>query len=36
MKQYANISQTLHDAAVAFREEVESGVYPAPEHEYTD
>ena len=36
VKQYANIGQTLHDAAVSFREEVESGVYPAPEHEYTD
>jgi 3-methyl-2-oxobutanoate hydroxymethyltransferase len=34
VKQYASIGQTLLDAAVAFREDVESGVYPAPEHEY--
>jgi 3-methyl-2-oxobutanoate hydroxymethyltransferase len=34
VKQYANIAQTLLDAAVAYREDVESGVYPAPEHEY--
>lgn len=34
VKQYANIAETLLDAAVAYREDVESGVYPAPEHEY--
>jgi 3-methyl-2-oxobutanoate hydroxymethyltransferase len=34
VKQYANIGQTLLDAANSFREDVESGVYPAPEHEY--
>ena len=34
VKQYASIGQTLLDAAVAFREDVETGVYPAPEHEY--
>jgi 3-methyl-2-oxobutanoate hydroxymethyltransferase len=34
VKQYANIGQTLLDAAKTFREEVDSGVYPAPEHEY--
>lgn len=34
VKQYADIAQTLLDAAVAYREDVESGVYPAPEHEY--
>jgi ketopantoate hydroxymethyltransferase len=26
----------LLDAAKAFREDVESGVYPAPEHEYSE
>jgi 3-methyl-2-oxobutanoate hydroxymethyltransferase len=36
VKQYANIAQTIHDAVVTFRTEVESGVYPALEHEYTD
>jgi 3-methyl-2-oxobutanoate hydroxymethyltransferase len=36
VKQFANIGQTLHDAAVTFREEVESGEYPSLEHEYTD
>ncbi len=34
VQQYAHIGQTLHDAAVAYREDVEAGVYPAPEHEY--
>ena len=34
VKQYASIGQTLLDAAVSFREDVEAGVYPAPEHEY--
>ncbi len=34
VKQYASIGQTLLDAAIAYREDVESGVYPAPEHEY--
>jgi len=32
--EYASIGQTLLDAAFAFREDVEAGVYPAPEHEY--
>jgi 3-methyl-2-oxobutanoate hydroxymethyltransferase len=36
VKQYANIAETLLGAAVAFREEVESGVYPGPEHEYSE
>ena len=35
VKQYANIGQTLLDAAVSYREDVESGVYPAERHEYT-
>lgn len=34
VKQYANIGKSLHDAAVTFCEEVASGAYPAPEHEY--
>lgn len=34
VKQYAQIAQVLYDAAVTYREDVESGVYPAPEHEY--
>jgi 3-methyl-2-oxobutanoate hydroxymethyltransferase len=36
VKQYANIRETLLDATRTFREEVESGVYPGPEHEYTE
>jgi 3-methyl-2-oxobutanoate hydroxymethyltransferase len=36
VKQYAQIGQTLLDAAKLFREDVESGVYPAPEHEYAE
>ena len=36
VKQYARIGDTLLDAAKAFREDVESGVYPAPEHEYSE
>jgi 3-methyl-2-oxobutanoate hydroxymethyltransferase len=36
VKQYATIGETLRDATLAFREDVESGAYPAPDHEYTD
>lgn len=36
VKQYADIGQTLLDAATTFRDEVETGVYPASEHEYSD
>jgi 3-methyl-2-oxobutanoate hydroxymethyltransferase len=36
VKQYAQIGQDLLDAAIAYREDVESGVYPAPEHEYDE
>ena len=36
VKQYATIGQDLLDAAERFRVEVESGVYPAPEHEYEE
>jgi 3-methyl-2-oxobutanoate hydroxymethyltransferase len=34
VKQYAQLADTLLEAARSFREDVESGVYPAPEHEY--
>ena len=34
VKQYAAIADTLYEAARTFCEEVEAGVYPAPEHEY--
>ena len=34
VKQYAQIGDTLLDAARSFRADVDSGVYPAPEHEY--
>ena len=36
VKQYAHIADTLLEAAVAYRSEVEAGSYPGPEHEYTD
>jgi 3-methyl-2-oxobutanoate hydroxymethyltransferase len=36
VKQYAQLAKTLHDAAVAFRADVESGVYPGPEHSFED
>jgi 3-methyl-2-oxobutanoate hydroxymethyltransferase len=36
VKKFANIADVLYDAAVAYREEVESGEYPAPEHEYDE
>lgn len=36
VKQYANIGETLLEAAKTYREEVESGEYPGPEHEYAD
>ena len=34
VKRYANIGDDLLAAAQAFRADVESGAYPAPEHEY--
>jgi 3-methyl-2-oxobutanoate hydroxymethyltransferase len=34
VKKYADLRQTLSDAVTAFRADVESGAYPAPEHEY--
>jgi 3-methyl-2-oxobutanoate hydroxymethyltransferase len=36
VKRYANISETLLEAAVTYRNEVEAGEYPGPEHEYGD
>lgn len=35
VKQYAQIGQTLADAAKQFQDDVRSGAYPAPEHEYS-
>ena len=34
VKQYADLRGVLTDAAKAYRADVESGAYPAPEHEY--
>ncbi len=34
VKKYANIAGILSEAAESFKADVESGVYPAPEHEY--
>ncbi len=36
VKQYANLSQVLREAAISYRDDVESGVYPAQEHEYAE
>ena len=36
VKQYATIGENLRNAALTFREEVDAGVYPAPEHEYSE
>jgi 3-methyl-2-oxobutanoate hydroxymethyltransferase len=36
VRQYANLSGVLTDAVKEYRADVESGVYPAPEHEYED
>jgi 3-methyl-2-oxobutanoate hydroxymethyltransferase len=36
VKRYANIGEVLLDAATRYRDEVEAGVYPGPEHEYAD
>jgi 3-methyl-2-oxobutanoate hydroxymethyltransferase len=36
VRQYANLRQTLTDAAVAYQADVTSGHYPAPEHSYND
>lgn len=34
VKQYAQIGETLLEAAQQYRRDVDAGVYPAPEHEY--
>lgn len=36
VKQYAQLATTLREAAVTFREEVRSGIYPGPEHSFSD
>jgi 3-methyl-2-oxobutanoate hydroxymethyltransferase len=36
VKKYAEIAETLYDAARSFCTELEAGVYPAPEHEYDE
>ena len=36
VKQYADLRGELSRAAAAFREDVASGGYPGPEHEYPD
>lgn len=36
VKQYADLKKVLGDAAVAYRADVDSGVYPGPEHSYED
>jgi 3-methyl-2-oxobutanoate hydroxymethyltransferase len=36
VKQYANLATVLTDAVTAYRGDVESGAYPAKEHEYED
>ena len=34
VKQYAQIGATLRDAVIAFKDDVNSGAYPGPEHSY--
>jgi 3-methyl-2-oxobutanoate hydroxymethyltransferase len=36
VKQYANLRKTLSDAVHAYRDDVDSGAYPGPEHSYED
>ena len=36
VKRYAEIAELLQQAAEEFRADVESGVYPGPEHEYSE
>jgi 3-methyl-2-oxobutanoate hydroxymethyltransferase len=36
VKQYAHIGNTLYDAAQTFRRDVDAGVYPSIEHEYSE
>jgi len=34
VKQYANLAGVLHDAALAFKADVDGGIYPGPENSY--
>jgi 3-methyl-2-oxobutanoate hydroxymethyltransferase len=34
VRQYADVRSVLTDAARQFKDDVETGVYPAPEHSY--
>lgn len=36
VKQYANLAAILLEAATNYRDDVESGVYPGPDHEYSE
>ena len=36
VKQYANLRETLLEATRTYREEVEAGIYPAADHEYSE
>jgi len=36
VKKYAEIAETLRQAAEEYRADVTSGAYPGPEHEYED
>ena len=36
VKKYANLAAVLTDAVTEYRNDVEQGTYPAPEHEYED
>jgi 3-methyl-2-oxobutanoate hydroxymethyltransferase len=36
VKQYAQIGEILLEAAREYKDDVERGVYPAPEHEYKE
>ncbi len=36
VKKYADLGRVLHDAAVAYKNDVDGGVYPGPEHEYSE
>lgn len=36
VKQYAQLANTLRQAAENFRDEVREGIYPAPEHSFSD
>jgi len=36
VKKYADLEGVLYQVAVMYREEVEAGAYPAPEHEYDE